>query len=249
MLLLWILGFSLLGSVGSLALAATALVLPRGVRRSMVPSLVSYATGAFLGAAFLGLLPHAIDLSSSQQAMATVMVGILLFFVLEKLVLWHHCHDDSCEVHGVAGPMVLFGDALHNFIDGIVIVAAFLVSIPLGVAASLAVIAHEIPQEVSNFAILLDSGFSRRRALAFNLLSSFSTLVGALLAYFFLRSLQALTPYIMALSAASFIYIAIADLIPGLHREHSVAQGLRQLALMLLGVGSIATSHLLTTPP
>jgi zinc and cadmium transporter len=145
----------------------------------------------------------------------------VLFFVLEKLVLWRHCHDSGCEVHGRAAPLILIGDAFHNFVDGMVIAAAFLTSIPLGVAAALAVIAHEVPQEVGDFAILLDSGYGRMKALILNGLSSATTLPGAVLAYFWLGEMHAAVPYILALSAASFIYIAAADLIPGLHRQVS----------------------------
>jgi zinc and cadmium transporter len=174
-----------------------------------------------------------------MEISATVLLGIIIFFTMEKVVIWRHCHDSKCEVHSSAGPLILIGDAFHNFVDGFVIAAAFLTSIPLGIAASLAVIAHEIPQEVGDFAILLDNGYSRKRALLLNLLSSSATLPGAVIAYFFLGAVQEAVPYILAISAASFIYIAVADLVPGLHRQVSLASTVRQLILLLLGIGTI----------
>ena len=168
---------------------------------------------------------------------------MVLFFVLEKLVLWRHCHDSECEVHGRAAPLILIGDAFHNFVDGVVIAAAFVSSIPLGISTALAVIAHEVPQEVGDFAILLDSGYSRAKALVLNGLSSITTLPGALIAYFWLAETREAVPYILAISAASFIYIATADLIPALHRQVTPVASLRQLLLLLAGIGTIAFFH------
>ena len=244
MLLAWIVGFTLLGSVGAIALAGSFLLFPEKTRQFLVPCLISYATGTLLGAAFLGLIPHALDDIPASSALPTVLGGIVLFFVLEKLVVWRHCHDEHCEMHGTAGPLILIGDALHNFGDGVVIAATFLTSIPLGLSTSLAVVAHELPQETGDFAILLESGYSRSRAFLYNILSSLSALLGALLAYLFLRGIRMAIPFIMALSAASFIYIAIADLIPNLHRRAALAQGIRQSALMLAGIGTIVLFHL-----
>jgi zinc and cadmium transporter len=239
-----IVGFSLMGSVGAIALAGLFLLFPDKTRRLLIPCLISYATGTLLGAAFLGLIPHALSQVPVSSALGTVLIGIVLFFILEKLVVWRNCHDQQCEVHGTAGPLLLIGDAFHNFADGVIIAATFVASVPLGIVTSLSVIAHEIPQEVGDLAILLESGYSRNRALAFNLLSSLSTLPGAVLAYVALAEVQRATPYIMALSAASFIYIAIADLLPGLHRYTGPRSGLRQLALMLAGIGTIVLFRL-----
>ena len=242
-MLLWIVGFSVLGSVGAVAGAALFLFFPDGIRKVLVPCLVSYATGTLLGAAFLGMIPAGLKLAPAFTVTATVLAGIVLFFVLEKLVLWRHCHDSECEVHGRAGPLILVGDAFHNFVDGVVISAAFLTSIPLVIVTSLAVIAHEVPQEVGDFAILLDNGYGRMKAFFLNGLSAAATLPGAVLAYFWLEETHAVVPYILALSAASFIYIATADLIPGLHRQATPAASLRQLVLLLAGVGTIALFH------
>ncbi len=242
-MLLWIIGFSILGSIGAIALAALFLVFPKEIRKVLIPCLVSYAAGTLLGAAFLGMIPAGLKQAAAITITATVLAGMVLFFVLEKLVLWRHCHDSQCEVHGRAGPLLLVGDAFHNFVDGVVIAAAFLTSIPLGIATSLAVIAHEIPQEVGDFAILLDNGYSRVKALTLNSLSAAATLPGAVLSYFWLGDMRNAVPYILALSAASFIYIAAADLIPGLHRQVTPAASLRQLALLLAGIGTIAVFH------
>jgi zinc and cadmium transporter len=239
----WIIGFSILGSIGAVAGAALMLLFPDSIRRTLVPALVSYATGTLLGAAFLGMIPAGLKQAPAPALMATVLAGMVLFFVLEKLVLWRHCHDSECEVHGRAAPLILIGDAFHNFVDGVVIAAAFLTSIPLGVAASMAVIAHEVPQEVGDFAILLDNGYGRTKAIVLNGLSSVTTLPGAVLAYFWLGETHAAVPYILAISAASFIYIAAADLIPGLHRQVTAAASLRQLVLLLAGIGTIAIFH------
>ncbi|HHX82378.1 MAG TPA: ZIP family metal transporter, partial [Pseudomonadaceae bacterium] len=183
-MLSWIILFSLLGSIGAIALSASLLWLPPRVRTALVPVLVSYAAGTLLGAAFLGMLPTALQQAPADKMLIVVLLGLVLFFLLEKLVLWRHCHDVDCSVHARPGPLLLIGDAFHNFVDGVVIAAAFLSSVPLGITAALAVIAHEIPQEVGDFAILLDSGYERRRALWLNTLSSIATVPGALIAYY-----------------------------------------------------------------
>ena len=239
MLLLWIIISSLLGSVAAVAGASLLLIFPDEVRKTLVPCLISYATGTLLGAAFLGMIPHALENAQAQPILATVLAGIILFFMLEKLILWRHCHDTDCNMHSTAGPLILFGDAFHNFVDGVVIAAAFLISIPLGVATALAVIAHEVPQETGDFGILLDSGYSKQKALLYNTLSSITTLPGAVIAYFYLEKARGFVPYILALSAASFIYIATADLIPTLHRKSGLMVSLRQLVLLLAGIGTI----------
>lgn len=240
MLLTWIILFSILGSAGAIAGAALLLLFPEGTRKTLLPCLLSYATGTLLGAAFLGMIPHALQKAVPMQISCTVLAGIVIFFSLEKIVIWRHCHHEKCEVHGAAGPLILIGDAFHNFVDGFVIAAAFLTSIPLGIVASLAVIAHEVPQEVGDFAILLENGYSKTRALTLNMLSSLATLPGAVIAYYFLGATQEAVPYILAISAASFIYIAIADLVPGLHRQTGLKPALKQFILLLAGIGTIA---------
>jgi len=244
MLLGWIMLFSVLGSVGAIAGAALLLFFQEGTRKILLPCLLSYAIGTLLGAAFLGMIPNALEQNTALAISGTVLAGIVIFFVLEKIIIWRHCHEAECEVHGAAGPLILIGDAFHNFVDGFVIAAAFLTSVPLGVAASLAVIAHEIPQEVGDFAILLENGYSKTRALALNMLSSLATLPGAVIAYFFLGATREAVPFILALSAASFIYIAVADLVPSLHRQTGLKPAIKQIVLVLAGIGTIAIFRL-----
>jgi zinc and cadmium transporter len=240
MTLTWVLGFAFLGSVGAILAAASFLLFPQRVRERLVPYFVSYATGTLLGAALLGLLPHALEQGGMLPSLSAVLAGLIGFFILERFLIWRHCHSDGqCEIHGQAGSLILVGDALHNFVDGAVIAAAFMVSVPLGVATGIAVIAHELPQEVSDFAILLDTGFSPRQALTWNLVSGSTTLPGALLAYLGLQKMPELNATMLALSAASFLYIGLADLVPGLHRRIGPETGLGQLFLVLGGVGTI----------
>ena len=241
----WIIAVALAGGVLSVA-AAAAIGSSLGAHR--VNTLISYAIGALLGAVFLEILPHAFEHADPHHMAGTVLVGILVFFVLEKLVLWRHCHHDHCEAHeahapahdhGRSGLLILIGDTFHNFVDGILIAAAFMESTELGIVTAMAIIAHEIPQEVGDYLILLHSGYSRLKALVFNLLSSLATLVGALLAYFALSDLHEWIPTILGLAAASMIYVAVADLIPGLHKRTELKATLQQVLLICLGVGSI----------
>ena len=242
-MLKWIIPFSILGSVGALSGAALLLCFPEGIRKTIVPSLISYAIGTLLGAAFLGMIPNALKQAQAYPVLATVLGGIFIFFMLEKLVIWRHCHVEKCEVHSTAGPLILIGDAFHNFIDGVVIAAAFSMSVSLGIATAIAVIAHEVPQEVGDFGILLDSGYSKQRAFLYNLLSSITTLPGAIIAYFYLEKITTAVPYILGLSAASFIYIATADLIPALHQKPGLGVSIRQFLLLLAGTGTIVIFH------
>jgi zinc and cadmium transporter len=233
--------FGILGSVGAMVGAALLLVFPDTLRQRLLPCLLSYATGTLLGAAFLGMLPKALEKAAPLAVTGTVLAGIVAFFILEKLIVWRHCHEAGCEAHGhEGGALILIGDAFHNFVDGVVIAAAFLTSPALGIATALAVIAHEIPQELGDFAILLASGMSKARAFAYNLLSSLSTLPGVLVGWFWLAEVRQAIPYVLAISAASFIYIAIADLVPGLHRRTGARATVLQTLLILAGIGTIA---------
>lgn len=248
----WIVLMSLAGGLLSVLVASGV---SYAARPHWVPVLISYAIGALLGAAFLEVLPHAIEAAESpEKAAMNILAGILLFFVLEKLVLWRHCHDEGCaghephshghghggHEHGRSGLLILVGDTFHNFVDGVLIAAAFVESTPLGIVTALAIIAHEIPQEVGDYLILLHSGYSKAKALAFNLLSSLATLVGAMLAYFALSELTSWIPSLLGLAAASMIYVAVADLIPGLHKRTELKATVQQVLLIVLGVASIA---------
>ena len=238
-LLLWIIFFSLLGSVGSIFLAGIFLAISEKKQKILIPYLISYATGTLITSAFLGLIPHALKHTSEVIVLSSVLVGIILFFLLEKLLIWRHCHDPVCEVHSTSALMILIGDAFHNITDGVVIAASFLTSFPIGITVAISVIAHEIPQEVGDFGILLHSGYSKRKAILSNILSSLSTIPGAILAYYTLSNIQSIIPYTMAISAASFIYIALADLTPELHRQAEIGLAIKEFVLMLAGACTI----------
>jgi len=232
------LGLSVLGGLGGLLVASGILLINDSRRARLIPWLVSYAVGALLGVSMLAILPEALDHLSPERVFGTLLGGILIFFVLEKLVLWRHCHIHDCEVHDGSVFPVLIGDAFHNFVDGAVIAAAVMTSVPLGVSTALAVAAHEIPQEVGDFAILLHAGYSRRRALLLNVTSGLASAGGALVALFALKLVPVVLPYCLALAAASFLYVAMADLIPGLHRGRTDAHSLRQILLIAAGVAT-----------
>ena len=249
MTLSWIVAASLAGGVLSAGFASFSLML----RAAWVPMLVSYAIGALLGAAFLGVIPEAFEVGPPHTAAASILGGIFGFFVLEKLLLWRHCHTEHCEVHdphqhapsgahdhGRSGLLIMVGDTIHNFVDGVLIAAAFLQSVELGIVAAIAIIAHEIPQEMGDFVILLHSGYSRARAFAINMLSSFATLVGGVLGYYALQVFTGLQPVLLGIVAASMIYVAVADLIPGLHRRPELRDTAFQALLIAAGIGSIA---------
>lgn len=253
-LLTWIILFCLLGGVLSVLAASLFLLTKESLRTRLVPHLVSFAIGALLGAAFLALLPHAVESSSKIDFHIlglTILLGVLAFFLLEKMVLWRHCHHSECEAHapdeqhdnGVSGTLILIGDGIHNLVDGVLIAAAFMTDIDLGIVTSLAVAAHEIPQELGDFAILLHSGFKRGKALLFNILSSLTTVIGGLMAYYSLQDAQHILPFVLAIAASSFIYIAVADLIPGLHEKTQLKETLQQIVLIALGVMVIYWAH------
>ena len=234
-------GLSVLGSVGGLLVASSFLLLGDGLRLKLVPAAISYAVGTLLGAALLALLPQALESIEPSRALGTLLAGVLTFFLLEKFVLWRHCHDDhQCEVHtSSAASLVIIGDAFHTFVDGAVIAAAVLTSIPLGLTTALAVAAHEIPQEVGDVAILLRAGYSRGRALSLNLMSGIGGILGAAAMLLASQTLPHALPYVLAFAAGSFLYVAMSDLIPDLHRGNIGGSTIRQLVLIGAGIATI----------
>jgi zinc and cadmium transporter len=264
--LAWIILVTLVSGVLSVLAAGLFLALPGKQREAALPHLVSFATGALLGAALLALIPHAVLGAGSERVHEVgiaLIAGIALFFVLEKFLLWRHCHDDLCDTHTVgghlhhhehghahaqvhddarrkaSGSLVLVGDALHNVLDGVLIAAAFLTDVHLGIVTAIAIMAHEIPQEVGNFAVLLHSGVSRRRALALNLLTSLTAVIGGVVGYFALETAARLLPFALAVAASSLLYVAVADLIPGLHRRIDPRSSVMQVVLIALGIAVI----------
>ena len=234
-------GLSVLGSAGGLATASLFLLLGDGLRLRLVPWLISYAVGTLLGVALLALLPEALGSLPPTRALGTLLAGVLVFFLLEKLVLWRHCHTaHECEVHtSSAASLVIVGDAFHTFVDGALIAAAVLTSLPLGATTALAVAAHEIPQEVGDFAILLRAGYSRRRAVMLNVVSAAGGVLGALTMLLTSQSLPSLLPYVLSFAAGSFLYVAMSDLIPDLHRGGLEGGAAKQLLLIGAGILTI----------
>jgi zinc and cadmium transporter len=212
---------------------------------------VSFAVGTLLGAAFLEIIPHAYELSRDlHQISLIVLIGILVFFILEKLLVWRHCHGSHCENHSPVvnhdvkkGSILIIGDCFHNFIDGILIASAFIVDINLGLITALAIIVHEIPQEISNFSILINSGYSLSRTLLMNIITGCTMIIGAVLAYFVLNDLEFLIPIILSFAASSMIYVAISDLIPSLHKKVEIKQTFQQTFSIFLGVLIIYFLH------
>jgi zinc and cadmium transporter len=278
-LLGWIILFTALGGVASAAFAGVFLLVPEQVGLRMLPHFVSFATGALIGAALLALLPEAMQgagPTGAHEIGVALVVGLGIFFVIEKLVLWRHSHsherddakaqDAASQLHhahdgaahhghehhghdhrdGAAGVLVLVGDSIHNALDGVLIAAAFLTNVQLGLVTTLAVAAHEIPHRVGDFALLLNAGMSRARAMFLNMATGLASVLGGIVAYFGLHRAQGLLPYALALAAAGFLYIAVAGLIPGLHRRADPRTSLVQVVLMGLGVGVIAWAESLT---
>ncbi len=234
-------GLSMLGSFGGLLAASTFLLLGDSIRVKVLPWAISYAVGTLLGVALLALLPQALERLPASRALGTLLAGVLAFFLLEKLVLWRHCHDtNECEVHtSSAASLVIVGDAFHTFVDGAVIAAAVLTSIPLGITTALAVATHEIPQEVGDVAILLRAGFSRGRAFTLNLLSGIGGILGAAGMLAASQSVPNLLPYVLSFAAGNFLYVAMSDLIPDLHRGGLEGGPIRQLLLIGAGILTI----------
>lgn len=285
-LLVWVMLFAAFGGIASAAFAVVLLWLPEERTLRLLPHLVSFATGALLGAALLALLPEAIEGAGRDSARSlglTLVLGLGFFFIVEKLVLWWHAHahdedsesvparhqhehatthgshaghrhDSHGHAHGgpdaardrASGVLVLVGDSIHNSLDGVLIAAAFLTSIPLGLVTTFAVAAHEIPHRVGDFAILVHAGLSRLRALLLNLATGIASVIGAVAAYYGLRQAMGTLPYALAFAAAGFLYIAVAGLIPGLHRRSDPRTSVTQVVLITLGIGVIAVAERLS---
>ncbi len=238
--LLYIILALTIGSIGSVALAGLLLLLPDNKLFKTANYLISLAGGTLLGAAFLGMLPKAITFIDAKSVFNITLGGILVFFIIEKVILWRSCQNRDCQRHqDASAQLILIGDAFHNFIDGVVITTAFYTSVPFGIIVTFSVLAHEIPQELADFGILLKNGFSKKRAILFNILSGSTTLLGGILTYFALDVAKSMIPYILAVSASSFIYIALADLVPQMHQKTKIKDSIIQIVLILTGISII----------
>ena len=230
-------------SVGSVALSGSLLLLNNKWLEKVSSYLLYLAGGTLLSSALIGLIPEAAETLPLFDVLMWVLIGILFFFILEKIILWRICRNEDCErQHRAAAPMIIIGDAFHNAIDGVVIAASFLTSVELGIFVTLSVVLHEIPQELGDFGILIKSGYSRKKAMFYNLLSGSSALVAGILAYYLLDYIQFIIPYTIAIAAASFLYISLADLIPEMHKQTKPKESIIQLFMILLGVAIIIFS-------
>ena len=217
-LFLWILGASIVESLISLV-GRSIVFLGEERMKAFMHYFISFAVGTLLGATFFEILPEALEYGVAESIFVWTFIGFIAFFMLERFLFWYHCHEGHCDIHAT-GYLILTGDAIHNFIDGIIIALAFIADIRLGIAASIAVIIHEIPQEFSDFLVMLGAGFPRGKALFYNFLIALTTIVGALLTYFLRDAVTGFIGLALGLVAGNFIYIAASDLVPMLHASH-----------------------------
>jgi len=220
LLLVWILGSTILVSLISLA-GIIFVSLDEDVLRNLLLTLVGLAAGGLMGGALFHLLPESLERLDSMTVFLFFSIGFVLFFILERILFWRHCHEENCDVHAFTY-LNIIGDGIHNFIDGATIAIGFSLGIRLGVLTTLAIVLHEIPQEIGDFGILVYGGFSRLKALLFNFLSACTAILGALIGYFFAGYVSDLSFYLLPLAAGGFIYIASSDLIPELHKERDL---------------------------
>jgi zinc and cadmium transporter len=232
-ILLWILGFTFLNGFIALAGAFTLLMKPKTLQK-IIFILVALSTGTLLGGGLLHLLPEAIKGLGVETAINYMLFGFIIFFLMEKLLHWHHCHEGGCKVHTFS-QMIILGDGLHNFIDGLIIAASFFVSIPFGIVTTLIIIAHELPQELGDFGVLIHGGFSKNKALFYNFLSQLTAVLGGLVGFFFVQS-SGLELLLLPFAAGGFIYIAASDLIPELHKENDTKRMILSFTFFIIGI-------------
>ena len=254
MTIYWIIFVCFAGGLTSLFLAS---LIFKKASPKLISNMVSLAVGTLLTTAFLEIIPHAMEESNNNfhDISFMVLIGILVFFTLEKFLIWRHCHGSHCNKHAecettstqdnITGKssIIFIGDLFHNFVDGILIASAFLVNINLGIVTALSMMLHCLPQEMSTFSVLIHSGVTKFKAYILNIASSVATLFGALLSFYILSILDSFVPYVLALAASSMIYIAISDLIPGLHKETEIKDSIQQVSIIGLGVLLIFIIH------
>jgi len=230
---------SLVAFIGILFVSLKEALLER-----ILMAFVGFASGSLIGAAFLHLLPEALE-ETSHSVLQLVVTGIVFFFIMEKFLYWRHCHDGKCPIH-IFAYLNLIGDGIHNFVDGITIAASFLISYSLGFTTTLAVVFHEIPQELGDFGVLLYGGFGKKKALTYNFISALTAVVGALVTYFLASYIQGLAQFLVPFAAGGFIYIAATDLMPELHKRTQAKESLIQLLTLLTGIGLMSALRILS---
>ncbi len=234
---LWILFSTIIISLISL-IGVFTLSLKEKFLNKIIFALVSLSIGALLGGAFLHLIPEAIEKSSIELAFVFVLLGFFLFFIIEKIFHWRHCHKGHCEIHTFAYTN-LIGDSIHNFIDGLIIAGTFVINIPLGITTTLAIALHEIPQELGDFGVLLLAGFKKQRAILFNFLTAITAIVGGIVGFFLAVYTTPFLKFLLPLAAGGFIYIAASDLIPEIKKQLKISETLLNLLMMVIGLGII----------
>ena len=234
----------LLATIAISLISLLGIIFTERVAKRYMCLMVSFAAGALLGAAFLDLIPEAIEDGAGHEFFMFILGGFLLFFILEKFIYWWHCHEGECDIHPFSY-LALLGDAFHNFLDGVIIAATFMANPALGWTTTFAVGMHEIPQELGDYAILRHGGFSKLKALGFNFLSAVFAVVGALITYFGLQGSGEFQHIVIALAAGGFIYIAAADLVPEIHKVHDSRESLIHFAFLVLGMLAVYGTGLL----
>ena len=233
-ILIWIIMETILDSLTALVGIFTLWMKPKLFKKILI-TLVAFSTGALLSGAFFHLIPEALDVLTPIAAFTFVIIGFAIFFLIERFLHWHHCHDGKCDVHPVSY-LILVGDGIHNLIDGIIIGISFFVSIPFGIITTFLVIGHEVPQELGNFGILIYSGWSKTKSLIYNLLAQLTCVIGGILSYFLSSSVEGIVSFILPFAAGGFIYIAASDLVPELHKEPELKKSLVSFGFFLIGI-------------
>jgi len=203
--------------------------------KNILMLLVSFSAGALLGGAFFHLVPEALEMIGVTDVMIFILLGFGMFFIIEKVLHWRHCHDSNCKVH-TFGYVNLIGDSVHNFIDGLVIAASFITDISLGFATTIAVALHEIPQEIGDFGVLLHSGFTKKKALMFNFLTAFTAILGGIIGFYLSNIVSGLTAFLLPFAAGGFIYISASDLLPEIRKEPEMSRWIVNLLIFISGI-------------
>ncbi len=232
--LLWIIAATLIDGLVALGGVFTLYLSDKKLEKLLI-KLVAFSAGALLAGAFLHLIPESLKVLESEVAFGYVIVGFVMFFLLERFLHWHHCHDGKCDVHQVTY-LILFGDGLHNFVDGIIIAGSFLVSIPFGIITTLLILGHEIPQELGDFGVLVYGGMKKSKALIYNFIAQLMAVLGGIVGFLLSNFVEGLIPYLLPFAAGGFIYISASDLVPELHKEPDLRKSLLSFGFFLIGV-------------
>ncbi len=232
--LLWILLATIIDGLLSLA-GVFSLWIKQKTLQKFVFVMVAFSAGALLSGAFLHLMPEALEKLETSIVFIIVLVGFILFFIIEKFLHWHHCHKGKCDTHPFTY-LILIGDGFHNFIDGLIIAISFMVNVPFGIITSLLILGHELPQELGDFGVLVYGGFSKTKALIFNLFSQLTAILGGIIGYFLSTSVDWIISYMLPFAAGGFIYIAASDLIPELHKQPQLKKSLVSFSFFIFGI-------------